>query len=110
MARRLTKIEQLPSVAMQAIGWAWDAIRDERLQLNSILVELNGRLASLGVAQVSASAFSRYSLAVRSGGIKRPVERLPSAIQDDARSRLALAIERLDEDVRDLRKLVNPAL
>lgn len=59
---RLSSIDLLPEEADADIVWALEALRERSMPQTAILDEFNGRLADRGIAKVSKSAFSRWSL------------------------------------------------
>lgn len=59
---RLSKIDQLPEEADEAIAWANEQLRKRKLPANVIFTEFNERLADVGVDPVSKSSFNRYSV------------------------------------------------
>lgn len=59
---RLSSIEMLPEDAGPDIIWALDQLNERRLPQNTILMEFNERLADKGIAPISKSAWSRYSV------------------------------------------------
>ncbi|QRY97265.1 DUF3486 family protein [Sphingomonas paucimobilis] len=59
---RLSSIDQLPEDAEPDIVWALEELRKREMPANAILDEFNGRLADRGIAKISKSAFSRWSI------------------------------------------------
>jgi hypothetical protein len=59
---RLSSIDLLPEEADADIMWALEQLRERTMPQAAILDEFNGRLADRGVAKVSKSAFSRWSV------------------------------------------------
>lgn len=59
---RLSSIDLLPDEAEADIVWALEQMRERTMPANAILDEFNGRLADRGIAKVSKSAFSRWSV------------------------------------------------
>ena len=59
---RLSSIDQLPDEAEPDILWALEELRKREMPANAILDEFNGRLADRGIAKISKSAFSRWSI------------------------------------------------
>lgn len=59
---RLSSIDLLPEDAEADIVWALEQLRERTMPQNAILDEFNARLADRGVAKVSKSAFSRWSV------------------------------------------------
>ena len=59
---RLSSIDLLPEDAEAEIIWALEQLRERTMPQVAILDEFNGRLADRGIAKVSKSAFSRWSL------------------------------------------------
>ena len=59
---RLSSIDQLPDDAEPEIIWALEALRERAQPQTAILAEFNARLADRGIAGVSKSAFSRWSI------------------------------------------------
>lgn len=59
---RLSSIDLLPEEAEADIIWALECLRERTMPANAVLDEFNGRLADRGIAKVSKSAFSRWSL------------------------------------------------
>ncbi|MES2755601.1 MAG: phage protein Gp27 family protein, partial [Pseudomonadota bacterium] len=59
---RLSSIDLLPDDAEAEIIWALEELRERRQPQVAILAEFNARLADRGVAGVSKSAFSRWSI------------------------------------------------
>ncbi|MEL6503474.1 MAG: DUF3486 family protein [Pseudomonadota bacterium] len=69
---RLSSIELLPKEADEVVVWAAHELRErERTQLD-IWQEFNARLADLGIASISKSAFNRHS--VKMAEVARRVE------------------------------------
>ena len=58
----LSSIDMLPDEAEGAIVWANDQLRERKLPIAVILGEFNERLADVGLAPVSKSAFGRYAV------------------------------------------------
>ena len=59
---RLSSIDLLPDDAEPDILWALEALRERKQPQATILADFNGRLADRGIAGVSKSAFSRWSV------------------------------------------------
>lgn len=59
---RLSSIDLLPEEAEGDLIWALEALRERTMPAKAILAEFNGRLADRGIASVSKSAFSRWSV------------------------------------------------
>lgn len=59
---RLSSIDQLPDEAEPEVVWALEQLRERKLPQTAILAEFNQRLADRGIAPVSKSAWSRYSV------------------------------------------------
>lgn len=59
---RLSSIDTLPEEAEPDILWALEALRERAMPQTAILAEFNARLADRGIAGVSKSAFSRWSV------------------------------------------------
>lgn len=59
---RLSSIDLLPEEAESDIVWALECLRERTMPANAVLDEFNGRLADRGIAKVSKSAFSRWSI------------------------------------------------
>lgn len=59
---RLSTIDLLPDGAEEDIVWALEQLRARAIPQNLILDQFNSRLASRGMAAVSKSAFSRWSV------------------------------------------------
>lgn len=59
---RLSSIDLLPDDAEAEIVWALEQLRDRTMPQIAILDEFNARLADRGIAKVSKSAFSRWSV------------------------------------------------
>lgn len=59
---RLSTIDLLPDEAEPDVIWAIDALRERKMPQNAILAEFNARLADRGIAGVSKSAWSRFSV------------------------------------------------
>lgn len=59
---RLSSIDMLPEEADDDLGWAIEQIRGRTMPQTAIVVEFNKRLADRGIAGVSKSAFSRWSV------------------------------------------------
>jgi hypothetical protein len=59
---RLSSIDLLPDEAEAEIVWALEQLRDRTMAQTAILDEFNARLADRGIAKVSKSAFSRWSV------------------------------------------------
>ncbi|WP_288457762.1 phage protein Gp27 family protein [uncultured Sphingomonas sp.] len=59
---RLSSIDTLPEEAEPDILWALEALRERAMPQTAILAEFNSRLADRGIAGVSKSAFSRWSV------------------------------------------------
>lgn len=59
---RLSSIDTLPDEAEPDIVWALEQLRERTMAANAILDEFNARLADRGIARVSKSAFSRWSV------------------------------------------------
>ncbi len=59
---RLSSIDLLPEEAEEDIIWALECLRERTMPANAVLAEFNGRLADRGIAKVSKSAFSRWSI------------------------------------------------
>jgi hypothetical protein len=58
----LSSIDMLPDEAEGAIVWANEQLRERRLPSAVILAEFNERLADLGLAPISKSAWGRYAV------------------------------------------------
>jgi hypothetical protein len=58
----LSTIDMLPDEAEGAIVWANDQLRERKLPSAVILAEFNERLADLGMAPISKSAWGRYAV------------------------------------------------
>ncbi|MFA6219605.1 MAG: phage protein Gp27 family protein [Erythrobacter sp.] len=58
----LSSIDMLPDEAESAIVWANDCLRDRKLPSAVILAEFNERLADVGIAPISKSAWGRYAV------------------------------------------------
>jgi UTP-glucose-1-phosphate uridylyltransferase len=58
----LSSIDMLPDEAEAAIVWANDALRERKLPSAVILAEFNEKLADVGIAPVSRSAWGRYAV------------------------------------------------
>jgi len=59
---RLSSIDMLPEEADDDLAWAMEQIRGRTMPQTAIVVEFNKRLADRGIAGVSKSAFSRWSV------------------------------------------------
>ncbi|WP_052215607.1 phage protein Gp27 family protein [Sphingomonas sp. ERG5] len=59
---RLSMLDTLPDAAEPDIVWALEALRERGMPQNAILDEFNSRLADRGIAKVSKSSFSRWSV------------------------------------------------
>jgi hypothetical protein len=59
---RLSSLDLLPEDAEADIVWALEQLRERTMPQIAILDEFNARLADRGIAKVSKSAFSRWSL------------------------------------------------
>jgi len=59
---RLSTIDLLPDAAEEDIVWALEQLRARAIPQNLILDQFNARLGSRGIAPVSKSAFSRWSV------------------------------------------------
>ncbi|NML88360.1 DUF3486 family protein [Sphingobium sp. TB-6] len=59
---RLSTIDQLPVEADEDIAWALEQLRGRSMPQTAIVIEFNKRLADRGIAGVSKSAFSRWSV------------------------------------------------
>lgn len=59
---RLSSIDLLPDEAEADIVWALEQLRERTMPGKAILDDFNGRLADRGIAGVSKSAFSRWSI------------------------------------------------
>lgn len=59
---RLSSLDLLPEDAEADIVWALEQLRERTMPQVAILDEFNGRLADRGIAKVSKSAFSRWSI------------------------------------------------
>jgi hypothetical protein len=58
----LSSIDMLPDEAEAAIVWANEQLRERKLPSAVILAEFNERLADVGLAPVSKSAWGRYAV------------------------------------------------
>jgi hypothetical protein len=58
----LSTIDMLPDEAEGAIVWANEQLRERKLPSAVILAEFNERLADLGLAPISKSAWGRYAV------------------------------------------------
>jgi hypothetical protein len=58
----LSTIDMLPDEAEGAIVWANEQLRERKLPSAVILAEFNERLADLGMAPISKSAWGRYAV------------------------------------------------
>ena len=59
---RLSSIDLLPDECEPDIVWALEQLRERAMPQNAIVDEFNARLADRGIAKVSKSAFSRWSV------------------------------------------------
>lgn len=59
---RLSSIDLLPDEAEPDVVWALEQLRERKLPGIAILAEFNERLADRGIAPISKSAWSRYSV------------------------------------------------
>ncbi|MFN3676172.1 MAG: phage protein Gp27 family protein [Sphingomonas pseudosanguinis] len=59
---RLSSLDLLPDEAEPDLVWAVEQLRERTMPANAILDEFNGRLADRGIAKISKSAFSRWSV------------------------------------------------
>lgn len=59
---RLSSIDLLPDDAEPEIIWALEQLRERSMPQTAVLDEFNARLADRGIAKVSKSAFSRWSI------------------------------------------------
>lgn len=59
---RLSSIEMLPEICDEDIAWANAELRERKMPQTEILREFNARIADHGIAPISKSAFSRYSV------------------------------------------------
>jgi len=59
---RLSTLDMLPDAAEPDIVWALEQLRERSMPQNAILDEFNARLADRGIASVSRSSFSRWSV------------------------------------------------
>lgn len=59
---RLSSIDLLPDEAEPDIIWALEQLRERTMPQKAIVEAFNGRLADRGIAAVSKSAFSRWSV------------------------------------------------
>ena len=59
---RLSSIDLLPDDAEPDIIWALEQLRERTMPQNAIVDAFNARLADRGIAKVSKSAFSRWSV------------------------------------------------
>lgn len=59
---RLSSLDMLPEEAEPDIAWALDALNERSMPQVAILAEFNARLADRGIAGVSKSSFSRWSV------------------------------------------------
>lgn len=89
---QLSSIDLLPENADSAILWANGQLRERSMPQGEILREFNARLADLGVAPISRSAFSRHSvrlaIEMRKMSAAREItnvllERVPPGERDD---------------------------
>lgn len=83
---RLSAIDLLPSLADEAIEWAYAELRAQKRTQLDIHAEFNQRLAEIGLGPVSYSAFNRHS--IRLAGMARR--------QEEVRAITASLVERLD--------------
>lgn len=58
----LSSIDMLPDEAEAAIVWANDQLRERKLPSAVILAEFNEKLADVGIAPISKSAWGRYAV------------------------------------------------
>jgi hypothetical protein len=58
----LSSIDLLPEEADEAIAWANTQLRERSMPQQEILRQFNARLADLGAAPITRSAFSRHSV------------------------------------------------
>lgn len=58
----LSSIDMLPDEAESAIVWANEQLRERKLPSAVILAEFNERLADVGIAPISKSAWGRYAV------------------------------------------------
>lgn len=58
----LSSIDMLPDEAEGAIVWANDQLRERKLPSAVILAEFNEKLADVGIAPISKSAWGRYAV------------------------------------------------
>ena len=72
MSHRPHKIEQVPEDAVGDLQWAYDAVREGRIEQIAILAEFNRRMGARGLPAASKSGFNRWALAVRDGARTRP--------------------------------------
>ncbi|WP_242095485.1 phage protein Gp27 family protein [Sphingomonas sp. CROZ-RG-20F-R02-07] len=59
---RLSSLDLMPEEAEADIVWALEQLRERAMPQNAILDEFNARIADRGIAKVSKSAFSRWSV------------------------------------------------
>jgi hypothetical protein len=59
---QLSSIDLLPEEADEAIAWANTQLRERSMPQQEILRQFNARLADLGAAPITRSAFSRHSV------------------------------------------------
>lgn len=85
---RLSSIDTLPEEAQPDIQWAIAELNARKRTAESIRLELNERLLSIGCSPISSSAFNRYSLFIARHG---------QAMQQ-VRNVAALIAERMDEE------------
>ena len=64
---QLSSLDKLPATADGMIAWVNTQLREYNLTQGEILRELNARLAELGIAPITRSAFSRYSVRLAIG-------------------------------------------
>jgi len=85
---RLSTIDMLPDEAQADVQWAIGELNARKRTAESIRLELNNRLLSIGCDPISSSSFNRYSLFI---------SRQAQAMQQ-VRGVAALIAERMDEE------------
>lgn len=85
---RLSAIDMLPDEAAEDVRWAINELNARKRTAESIRLELNERLLSLGCEPVQKSSFNRYSMFIAQHG---------RAMQE-VRGVAAIIAERMDEE------------